>query len=116
MAAVVYLVRDLLFTAKIREAADHLGVEVTRADDPQALHAAAKSARLVLIDLRLPEALRAIELLAQDPATANVHSVGFIDHERLDVMEAAKTTGAREVMAKGQFSSSLPALLRRAAG
>ena len=52
MASVVYLVKDLLFTSKIREAASHLGVEVTSARDAAALVTAAREARLVLIDLR----------------------------------------------------------------
>ena len=112
MAAVVYLVKDLLFTSKIREAASHLGVAVTSARDPDGLVTAARSARLVILDLRLPEALEALGRLVADPLAAEVPSVGFVDHEHTDVMDAARARGCRQVMAKGQFASALPGLLQ----
>jgi CheY-like chemotaxis protein len=108
---VVYLVRDLVFVAKLREAAERLGVPVERAADPEALHAAAREARLVIVDLRLPAALRALELLAADPVTAQVPSVGFVGHEELQVMEQATARGCRRVLAKGAFAAELPRLL-----
>ena len=110
-ARVVYLVRDLLFTAKIREAAERLGLTAGGARDAEALAAAARGARLVIVDLRVPEALRALELLARDPATAALPSVGFVDHERLDVMETASALGCKTVLAKGRFATELPRLL-----
>lgn len=111
MAPVVYLVQDLLFASKIRATADHLGVAVHAAPNPEELVAAARGARLVILDLRLPQALEALTLLAGDPETAAVQSVGFIDHERLDVMETARALGAHLVLAKGKFASELPRLL-----
>jgi hypothetical protein len=63
----------------------------------------------------LPQALRALERLAGDPATAAVPSVGFVGHERLDVMETARALGCGQVMAKGEFASKLPGLLRELA-
>ena len=112
MAAVVYLVQDLVFTSKIREAATRARVAVTSARDPEALLMAAPRARLVIVDLRLPSALRALELLAADPVAAGVPSVGFVDHERTDVMEAARVRGCKQVLAKGQLASALPGLLQ----
>jgi len=96
MAPIVYLVRDLVFVSKIREAAARLGLEVERA------------AKLVIVDLRLPEALDALARLAADPATARVRAVGFVDHEQVDAMEAR---GCGTVLAKGRFARELPALL-----
>ncbi|HZP41670.1 MAG TPA: hypothetical protein VFD84_09170 [Candidatus Binatia bacterium] len=113
MAAVVYFVQDLLFTSKIREAASALGVEVAAARDPEALREAARAARLVVVDLRLPAALRALDALAADGAGARLRVVGFVDHERTDVMDAARARGC-EALAKGQFASMLPALVRAA--
>jgi DNA-binding NarL/FixJ family response regulator len=112
MAAVVYFVKDLLFTSKIREAANHLGVVVTSARDPDGLVAAARDARLVIVDLRLPDALEALRRLVADPVASEVASVGFVDHEHTDVMDAARSRGCRQVMAKGQFAAALPALLK----
>ena len=114
MAQVAYLVQDLMFTSKIRETAQHLGVEVQSARNPEALVLAARQARLVIVDLRLPEALEALDRLASDAEAARVPSVGFIDHERTDVMEEARTRGCGRVLAKGEFAGRLPALLQDA--
>src|SRR5436190_7525550 len=108
MAPVVYLVRDLVFVSKIREAAARLGLEVERAADAAALQAAAREAKLVIVDLRLPEALDALAHLAVDPLTARVRAVGFVDHEQVEAMEAR---GCGTVLAKGRFASELPSLL-----
>src|SRR5204863_3527409 len=54
MAAVVYLVRDLVFVSKIHEAAARLGLEVERAADAADLYGAARDATLAIVHLRLP--------------------------------------------------------------
>lgn len=108
---VAYLVRDLLFVSKIRETAERLGVPVESARDPESLRVAARGARLVIVDLRRPDALQALELLAADPATAAVPSVGFTDHERTDVMAEASARGCRSVLPKGKFAADLPTIL-----
>ena len=111
VAHVAYLVRDLLFVSKIGEAADHLGVAVQGARDADRLAQLAREARLVLVDLGHPAAMAALERLASVPVTAVVESVGFVGHERLDVMETAKALGCRRVLAKGQLAAELPRLL-----
>ena len=112
---VLYVVRDLLFVSKIREAAEPVGEPVQGVRDVETLPAAARGARLVVLDLALPHALRALELLASDPETAAIATVGFVGHERVDVMETAKALGCRQVMAKGEFATKLPGLLRELA-
>ena len=112
---VVYVVRDLLFVSKIREAAEPLGVPVQAIRDVETLPAAARDARLVVLDLALPQSLRALELLAASPETAAILTVGFVGHERRDVMETARALGCGEVMAKGEFATKLGDLLRGAA-
>jgi hypothetical protein len=111
MSEVVYFVRDLLFVSKIREAADRLGVSVTPARDVDALERAAAGARLVIVDLRLADAPAALERLARTAPTLPQVTVGFVDHERLDVMETARALGCTRVLAKGEFASELPRLL-----
>ena len=64
-----------------------------------------------IIDLRLPQALDALDALAADPAAAAVARVGFVDHEKVDVMEAARAHGCGRVLTKGQFAKELPGLL-----
>jgi hypothetical protein len=111
MPAVVYLVRDMLFSSKIREAATQLGLDAKGFPDPAALAAAAAGAKLAIIDLRLDRALDALDALAADPTLAGVPRVGFVDHEKLEVMDAAKAHGCTQVMAKGEFAKRLPSLL-----
>jgi hypothetical protein len=111
MADVVYLVRDMLFSSKIREAARQLGLAAQGAPDPAGLARAAAGAKVVIVDLRLDRALEALDVLAADPALAAIPSVGFIDHEQVEIMDAARAKGCTKVMAKGQFSNQLPAIL-----
>jgi len=113
MADVVYLIHDMLFSSKVREVAKTTGVSVQGAREPAAFAAVARDAKLAIVDLRLPAALEALDALAAlagGPGSA-VRTVGFIDHERTDVMDAARAKGCADVMAKGQFANALPKLL-----
>jgi hypothetical protein len=105
MAKVVYLVQDLLFVSKIRETARQVGVEAESVQDPAELPRAAKTAQLVIVDLRRPDALSILDTLPRE-----VPKIGFIDHERIDVMDAARERSCRPY-AKGKFSTELPHLL-----
>ena len=111
MAAVVYFIQDMLFTSKVREVAKQTGLSVQGVRDPAALAAAATGARLVIVDLRLPTAGDALARLAADPATSGIPSIGFVDHEKTEVMDDARARGCGQVMAKGQFANALPKLL-----
>ena len=112
MADVVYMISDMLFSSKLREAAKASGVSVQATRDAAAWAAAARDAKLAIVDLRTPTALAALDALAAAPATAPLRTVGFIDHERTDVMDAARARGCKRVLAKGQFAKELPALMR----
>ena len=112
VADVVYFITDMLFSSKLREAAKATGVTVQPAREPAAFAAAAQEAKLAIVDLRLPTALAALEALggaARPPGQLRI--VGFIDHEKTDVMDAARAKGCTDVMAKGQFANALPKLL-----
>lgn len=115
MGTVAYLVQDLVFTGRIEEVAGRLGVATRPARDADSLAAAARDASLVLLDLRRPDALAALDRLAVDPATARVRSVGFVGHEELAVMDAARSHGCTLVLPKGKFASDLPTLLAEVA-
>ena len=111
MADVVYFIRDMLFTSKLREVATQLGVKVQGAPDPAAFARAAQGAKLAIIDLRLERANEALDALAADPSLRGLQRVGFVDHEKSDVMDAARARGCQKVLSKGQFSRDLPSLL-----
>jgi hypothetical protein len=104
MPDVAYLIQDMLFSSKVREAAKASGLSVQAAREPAAFADAARGAKLAIVDLRLPTAMQALEALGR-----GTRAVGFIDHEKTDVMDAARAHGA-EVMAKGQFANALPKL------
>ena len=108
MADVVYLINDMLFSSKLREVAKQVGVTFQATRDPAAFAAAAREAKLAIVDLRLPIAIEA--LAAARGAVAR--TVGFVEHERTDVMDAARAQGCTDVMAKGQFANALPKLLQ----
>ena len=114
MSDVVYLITDMLFSSKLRETAKTIGVTVQAARAPAAFAAAAREAKLAIVDLRLPTALAALEALGG--GVRQLRIVGFIDHEKTDVMEAARAKGCSDVMAKGQFANALPKLLASLAG
>jgi CheY-like chemotaxis protein len=116
LADVVHLITDMLFASKVREVAKQVGLTVQGTRDPQALVTAARGAKLVIVDLRVPIALDALDALAADAATRAVPSVAFIDHERTDLMDTARAKGAGQVMAKGQFATALPKLLQALLG
>jgi hypothetical protein len=105
MAAVVYLVSDLLFTSKIRETARQLGLDAKGVRTRDEVAVETPSARFFIVDLRRPDALAALEAAA--PTT---QKIGFIDHERVDVMAEARARGCLP-LAKGKFASELGRLL-----
>jgi hypothetical protein len=111
VADVVYFITDMLFSSKLREAAKATGLTIQPAREPAAFAAAAREAKLAIVDLRLPAALAALEALGGQAGVRQPRTVGFIDHERTDVMDAARAKGCSDVMAKGQFANALPKLL-----
>jgi hypothetical protein len=116
MAALVYLCGDLFFVAKIRSVAEELGVSVEEAAGAEGLVAAARGAKLVVVDLRRADALRALEMLATDPEASRVRSVGFVDHENVEAMRAAGERRCGRVVSKRKFASELPELVAGCAG
>lgn len=96
---------DLLFTSKIRETAQQLGLDLQAVRTADDVAGATVGARVFIVDLRRPDALAAL-----DAASPGAAKIGFVDHERLDVMEAARTRGC-VALAKGKFSSDLPKML-----
>jgi hypothetical protein len=110
MPKLVYLVNDLLFVSKIRETAQQLGFEIERAATPAALQSSAASSVMVILDLRRPDAIATLDALRADAATSKIPAVGFVDHEREDILEAARSRDCT-ALAKGKFSTDLPRLL-----
>ncbi len=116
MPQLVALMDDLMFLSRIREAARGTGVEVKSVRGAAELVAAAREdTRLVVVDAesaRVPwrEALAA---LRAEPAAGEIEVVAFLGHERADLAEAARASGASRVMARGAFVRELPRLVAK---
>jgi CheY-like chemotaxis protein len=111
MARVIAAIPDLFFRAKVLETAKALGVEVdvARDSDEVVQKVRAEKPRLVLLDLQAA-ALQPLEML---PTLQGIPVVGFLAHEQVDLREKAIAAGCAEVLTKGQFSASLPQILKR---
>ncbi len=117
MPQIIAVVDDLLFLSRIREAALRAGSEVVQARDPAALLAAARTARLVLVDadsdrIAWPQAIAA---LRADPALAEIPVVAFLSHVAADRAALARAAGIRRVLSRAAFVRELPGLLNTAA-
>ena len=114
MPQLVALMDDLMFLSRIREAARGTGVEVKSVRSAAELLAAARAdARLVVVDAetaRVPWRDALAALLAE-PETRDIAVIAFVGHERADLAEAARASGAGRVMARGAFVRELPALV-----
>ena len=68
----------------------------------------------MLFSSKLREAAKATGVTVQgarEPAAFAAAAREAIDHEKTDVMDAARAKGCSDVMAKGQFANALPKLL-----
>jgi CheY-like chemotaxis protein len=112
--AVVAVVADLIFGARIRGAAQQAGVAVRFVRSSDALLSEAAGARLVLLDLetRWLDAPSVIAELKARDTTAGVQVIAFVSHVRADAIESARQAGADRVLARSAFVRELPQLLR----
>ena len=110
---VLLLVPDLFFTARIRTAAQHLGVEVAPTE-PARLAAECRARRpdLVIVDLHAAGgALDAIRDLKRDPALAAIPVTGFYSHVDAATRDAGLAAGVDVAMPRSAFTVKLAALL-----
>jgi len=112
MAQVVAAIPDLFFRSKVIETAHALKVtlDVARDADEVLQRIRSEKPRLILMDLQAA-ALQPLETIR---SLQGIPVIGFLAHEQLDLREKALAAGCTEVLTKGQFSASLPALLQRA--
>jgi CheY-like chemotaxis protein len=112
MAHVIAAIPDLFFRSKVLETAKSLSVnlEVARDADELLQQVRAEKPRLILLDLQAA-ALQPLEMLK---TLAGILVVGYLAHELVELRDQALAAGCGEVLTKGQFSASLPSILRRA--
>jgi CheY-like chemotaxis protein len=116
---IVALLDDLLFTSKIRSAAEGLGLTVRFARNGESALAEmrAQAPRLVLLDLNSPrtDPLGTVAAMKADPVLASVPIVGFASHVLVDTIDAARRAGVDDVLARSAFTARLPEILQRGA-
>ncbi|MGE3178698.1 MAG: two-component system response regulator [Vicinamibacterales bacterium] len=112
---VLAILDDLLFTSKIRSAAAGAGVPVSFARSRDAALAAIREHHpaLVVLDLNNPrtDPLGIVAAIAGDPDLRGIRTVGFVSHVQTELIEAARTAGITDVLARSAFSAQLPDLL-----
>lgn len=114
---VVAGVPDLFFASKIGETARQLGVTIEFASSGQAiLEKASQAPALVILDLGAAalDPIALIGRLRSEPASQGVRVVGFVNHERTDLIGQARQAGCDEVLTRGAFTKGLPAMLTAA--
>ncbi len=116
--AVVAVVCDLIFATKIKSTAEAAGVDVQVVATLEALSERldGQPDALVLIDLD-GSALDPVEAIALcRRRDLPPRTIAFSPHVRSDLLAAAATAGAGEVLARSAFVKRLPAILASAVG
>ena len=108
-------VDDLLFSIKISTAAKALGAEVFFERSPEQVvpRIREKMPRLVILDLNSTK-LRPLEVIAQlktEPTLRDIPTIGYVSHVQTDVINAARSAGIDEVLARSAFSEQLGQIL-----
>jgi DNA-binding NtrC family response regulator len=115
MAQVVALVDDIFFQAKMLETAKQLGIELRVCSTPEALvaEAAKNGTNLAIVDLN--SRAKPLEAIVRMQATSpGIPVVAFLSHVQVDLANAARAAGCREVMPRSQFTRDLATILERA--
>jgi len=108
---------DLMFSSKIKTAANHLGVDLrfSRSVDGAIETMRKNPTTMVILDLNNERIapLAIVAAMKQDPALASIQTVGYASHVQTDVINAARQAGVSEVLARSAFVQQLEAILTR---
>jgi DNA-binding NarL/FixJ family response regulator len=110
---VLVAIHDLMFSSKVTAALGGRKVNWLPRGTGVAQQVSATKPDVLLIDLAAAQldsvnAIRAIK--ASDEKGTVV--IGYVDHTRADVMDAARAAGCDQVLSKGEFARRLPELLQ----
>ena len=110
---------DLLFTAKISDAARRAGIQADFARSEADLLEMAKSEPvLIILDLNLTgvEPLKLISKLKASPELKHTSLLAYVSHVDGELKQKAHELGCHMVMARSAFSQNLSQILKRHAG
>ncbi len=106
-----------MFRSKIKSTATQLGVDVAFAGSRGAALTSMNAAvpALVILDLNNPrtDPLGTVAEMKRDPRLASIPIVGFVSHVDTATIDAARTAGVDEILARSSFAMKLPDLLTR---
>ena len=108
-------VDDLIFSVKISTAARAVGADIyfERSADRVIESVRSRQPSLVIFDLNSSKLrpLDAITTMKSDPELRAVRTLGYVSHVHTEVIEAARTAGIDEVLARSAFSDRLGQIL-----
>ncbi len=104
----IVLVRDLMFSSRILNAAKDANVPVRSVRDPSKL--AEIDGQRLIVDLNADGFLDAA---ADWKRRTNGEVMGFVSHVDTESIARAKSAGIDRILSRGQFTQSLPGLLKR---
>jgi DNA-binding NarL/FixJ family response regulator len=111
-------VDDFLFRSKIRATAKHVYADVRFAQTPDEILSQARELKptLVIVDLNSAKAdpVATIAALKADPALTGLRAIGFASHVHVDLINAARSAGADEVLPRSAFAGNLADILASA--
>jgi hypothetical protein len=104
---VLVLVRDLIFSSRISATARAQQSRFKLVADPSAI--AAEPASRLIVDLNQPGAL---EAAADWKQRHGGDVIGFVSHVDAETIARARAAGIERILARSQFVTALPELLR----
>jgi len=108
---------DLMFSSKIKTAANQLGVALAFARSAEGALTAMRNAApsLVIFDLNNARInpLGIVAAMKEDAALASIPTLGYASHVQTDVINAARQAGVGEVLARSAFATQLGDILKR---
>jgi PleD family two-component response regulator len=114
---ILAILDDLMFTSKIRLAAQQRGVAVAFARSSAGALEQMRTTRpaLVILDLNNPrtDPLGTIAAMRADNALASIPTIGYVSHVDTTTIDAARQAGVHDVMARSAFTARLGDIIDR---
>lgn len=103
-------IHDLMFSSKVQAAAQGRPITWLKRGTRVADEVAREKPDVLLIDLASPQ-LDAVNAIREIKKEGGPTVIGYVDHTREDLIEAARAAGCDQVLSKGEFARRLPELL-----
>ncbi len=103
-------IHDLMFSSKVNAAAQGRPITWLKRGTKVTDEVAREKPDVLLIDLAAPQ-LDAVNAIRAIKQAGGPIVIGYVDHTREDLIEAARAAGCDHVMSKGEFARRLPELL-----